>query len=96
QIEANYRAPQFNTQDIPSAIETDMVRPAQQATAASGSYPKAVACPSCRRMGPPGKFCEDCGTKLALPDLFCPQCSSEVTAGTRFCPECGTKLQQAN
>lgn len=96
QIEANYRAPQFNTQGVPSAVEADMVRPAQPPAVANNGYPKAVMCPSCRRMGPPGKFCEDCGTKLALPDLFCPQCSSEVTAGTRFCPECGAKLQQAN
>lgn len=94
QIEANYRAPQFNTQGVPSAVEPDMVRPAPQ-PAPSGGYPKTVMCPNCRKMGAPGKFCEDCGTKLALPDLFCPQCSSQVTAGTRFCPECGAKLQQA-
>jgi ribosomal protein L37AE/L43A len=99
QIEANYRAPQFNTQGVPSGVEADMLRPAQPPAAANafgGGYPQAIMCPTCRRMGPPGKFCEDCGTKLALPDLFCPQCSSEVTSGTRFCPECGAKLQQAN
>ncbi len=99
QIEANYRAPQFNVQGIPSGVEADMMRSAQQPAAANilgGGYPKGMMCPNCRRMGPPGKFCEDCGTKIALPDLFCPQCSSEVTPGTRFCPECGAKLQQAN
>lgn len=98
QIEANYRAPQFNTQGVPSAVEDDMIRPAKPQAAApvlKNEYPKMVMCSNCRRMGPPGKFCEDCGTKLPLPDLFCPNCSSEVTAGTRFCPECGTKLQQA-
>jgi hypothetical protein len=98
QIEGNYRAPQFNTEAVPSAVEADMVKnPLVQPMAAvgSGGYPKTVMCPTCRRMGLPGKFCEDCGTKLALPDLFCPQCSTKVEAQTRFCSECGTKLQQA-
>ncbi|MFL5624881.1 MAG: zinc ribbon domain-containing protein, partial [Ktedonobacteraceae bacterium] len=58
-------------------------------------YPHSVMCPTCRRMGPPGKFCQDCGTKLPLPDLFCPQCSIPVETTARFCPECGTKLQMA-
>jgi membrane protease subunit (stomatin/prohibitin family) len=100
QLEANYRAPQFNTDAVPSAVDAEMVRPPQgQPSAAAlspGGYPRQVACPICRRMGPPGKFCEDCGTKLPLPDLFCPQCASPVAAASRFCPECGTKLQQAN
>jgi len=59
------------------------------------SYPQTVMCPTCRRMGPPGKFCEDCGTKLPLPDLFCPKCAVPLENNPRFCPECGTKLQQA-
>jgi ribosomal protein L37AE/L43A len=58
-------------------------------------YPKEVMCPTCRRMGPPGKFCQDCGTKLPLPDLFCPNCAEKVEANARFCEECGAKLQQA-
>lgn len=98
QIEANYHAPQFATEAVPSAVEDNMVRPSSQSKVASlpsTDYPKQVACPTCRRMGPPGKFCEDCGTKIPLPDLFCPQCSSQVAPTTRFCPECGTKLQQA-
>jgi len=58
-------------------------------------YPKEVTCPKCRRMGPPGKFCQDCGTRLPLPDLFCPNCAEKVEIGARFCPECGTMLKQA-
>lgn len=99
QIEANYHAPQFNTEAVPSAVEEDMVRPPKNAPGQivvdPGGYPKTVACPKCRHMGVPGKFCENCGTKLALPDLYCPQCSTQVSPTTRFCPECGTKLQQA-
>lgn len=78
-------------------------RPGQQASIAAPSpaaiagfstpgYPKTVMCPTCRRMGPPGKFCQDCGTKLPLPDLFCPKCASPVGEGARFCAECGTKV----
>jgi hypothetical protein len=113
QIEENYRAPQFNTDGIPSAVTPDLVRPPKQqnlpaignapspsaavfGASATGGFPQAVMCPTCRKMGPPGKFCQDCGTKLPMPDLFCPQCSAEVENSARFCPECGTKLQMAN
>jgi Double zinc ribbon len=109
QIEQGYQAPQFNVGAIPSAVAPDLVRPPQtpQPPAASASnplagtrfdtpgYPKVVMCPTCRRMGSPGKFCEDCGTKLLLPDLFCPNCAEKVDPGARFCAECGAKLQQA-
>ncbi|MFL5660173.1 MAG: zinc ribbon domain-containing protein [Ktedonobacteraceae bacterium] len=116
QIEQNYRAPQFNTNAIPSAASADMLMPPQlpqgipqqapiqqpQAptpAAIAGfntpGYPQAVMCPTCRRMGPPGKYCQDCGTKLPLPDLFCPNCSTTLETTARFCPECGTKLQMA-
>ena len=99
QIEVGYRAPQFNTETVPSAVEADMVRPSQNAPQQQtppGGYPITMACPKCRHMGAPGKFCENCGTRLGLPDLFCPSCSTQVLPSTRFCPECGTKLQQAN
>ncbi|MDQ6662467.1 MAG: zinc ribbon domain-containing protein, partial [Chloroflexota bacterium] len=69
--------------------------PASIAGFSTPGYPQAVMCPTCRRMGPPGKFCQDCGTKLPMPDLFCPQCAAPVENSSRFCPECGTKLQMA-
>lgn len=100
QIESNYRAPQFNTEAVPSAVETDMVLPPKNAsrppTLSPDGYPTSQSCTKCGHMGVPGKFCENCGTKLPLPDLFCPQCASKVGPTTRFCPDCGTKLQQAN
>jgi len=58
-------------------------------------FPEMVMCTVCRKMGPPGKFCDNCGTKLPMPDLFCPNCAEPVQPTTRFCPECGTKLGQA-
>ncbi len=140
QIQENYRAPQFNTEGVPSAVEPDMLassaRPAQPTPPPLGYTPPAgqpgpgqpgqpmpgqpipgqapgqpaynaraaftqtpsgtlVMCPTCRRMGPAGKFCQDCGTKLPQPEARCPQCSSTVEPGARFCQECGAKLQMA-
>ncbi len=108
QIGQNYHAPQFNVGAIPSAATPDLVAPPVQpqlpahadqaltpaalAGFSTPGYPQAIACPTCRRMGPPGKFCQDCGSKLPLPDLFCPTCASPVEAGARFCAECGAKL----
>ena len=108
QIEQNYRVPQFNVNAIPSAVTPEMIAPSPQGqlpgppqqpltpAAIAGfntpGFPQAVMCPTCRRMGPPGKFCQDCGSKMPLPNLFCPQCSSPLESSARFCPECGTKL----
>jgi len=99
QVEASYQAPQFNTDAVPSAVEDQMLRPprnAPQPQVNPGGYPLTMACPKCRHTGTPGKFCENCGTRIVLPDLFCPQCAAQVTPTTRFCSECGAKLQQAN
>lgn len=109
QIEQHYRAPQFDVGAVPSAVTPDMVSPqippppqgAQAVSPLAGTrfdtpgYPAQVMCPTCRRMGAPGKFCQDCGTKLPLPDLFCPNCAEKIEVGARFCPECGVKLQSA-
>jgi hypothetical protein len=86
--------PQHLPASAPGA-QSQSLSPAAILGMGSSGYPQAVACPTCRRMGPPGKFCQDCGTKLPLPDLFCPNCSNPVEPSTRFCPECGTRLQQA-
>jgi membrane protease subunit (stomatin/prohibitin family) len=107
QIQQNYAAPQFNAPAVPSAVTPDMLKPQAQPPAPSQQqqltpaaiagfstpgYPQFVMCPTCRRMGPPGKFCQDCGTKLPLPNLFCPKCASPLENNPRFCPECGTKV----
>jgi len=52
-----------------------------------------------------GKFCANCGSKLAAGAKFCPECGTkqeaksgcpgcgaEVKPDAKFCPECGTKL----
>jgi ribosomal protein L37AE/L43A len=72
------------------------VQPADLVGMSTPGYPKTVACPNCSHMGMPGKFCQDCGTKLPLPDLFCPNCSLPVESSARFCAECGTKLHATN
>ena len=70
--------------------------PAAIAGFSTPGYPQTVICPTCRRAGPPGKFCQDCGSKLLMPDLFCPQCALPVENSARFCAECGAKLHGAN
>jgi hypothetical protein len=107
QIEQSYEAPQFNVGAIPSAATPDMLKqsapqqpllpqPAGLIGMSTPGYPQTVACPTCSHMGTPGKFCQDCGTKLPLPDLFCPNCSLPVESSARFCAECGTKLHATN
>jgi zinc-ribbon domain len=72
------------------------VQPAALIGMSTPGYPQQIACPTCTHMGIPGKFCQDCGTKLPFPDLFCPKCSSPVEGSARFCEECGTKLHTTN
>ncbi len=82
-------------QRLPQSAAAQAPTPAALAGFSTPGYPQSIACPTCRHMGAPGKFCQDCGTKLPLPDLFCPNCASPIENGTRFCAECGTKLQTA-
>jgi len=92
QIEQSYQAPQFNISNIPSTVTQDMVMPPQQqqqvlspnpispaaiAGFSTPGYPKEVMCPKCRRMGPPGKYCQDCGRQhKQIPLSFKLSCSS--------------------
>ena len=34
--------------------------------------------------------CVNCGTEYE--GKFCPECGAKVAAGAKFCPECGQKL----
>src|SRR5215471_20586823 len=46
-----------------------------------------MKCPRCQAETRAGaKFCEDCGTSLAMP---CRACGAELTPGKKFCGECG-------
>ena len=45
------------------------------------------ACQSDNRAGV--KFCEECGTEIAL---VCPRCDHRIPVGKKFCGECGQKL----
>src|SRR5262249_28222566 len=50
-----------------------------------------MRCPNCgceNRQG--AKFCNECGTPLAL---RCASCGSENPGGAKFCSECGTALE---
>jgi ribosomal protein L40E len=46
-----------------------------------------MRCPRCQQENPPqAKFCQECGTRLAL---TCAKCHTEPPAGAKFCLECG-------
>src|SRR2546425_1100772 len=52
-----------------------------------------MQCPRCHAENRDGlRFCEDCGTRLAV---TCASCGAEVTQGKRFCGECGAPLGAA-
>jgi len=52
-----------------------------------------VICPSCSAENKPGaKFCNECGTPLAL---RCPRCGAEHRQNQKFCDECGLALATA-
>jgi len=51
----------------------------------------AVArCPACGATSQGGKFCAECGERLA-PESTCAGCGAALTTPTRFCPECGAR-----
>jgi len=46
-----------------------------------------MQCPRCRAANRDGvRFCEDCGSRLAV---ICSACGAELTAGKKFCRACG-------
>jgi membrane protease subunit (stomatin/prohibitin family) len=65
-------------------------QPAAQATAPTAAG-GSVACPKCHASVPAGKFCQECGTPLALAPAkkFCTGCGAE-TGAAKFCANCGT------
>ena len=80
-------------QQLPPAQQPAAITPAAIAGFSTPGFPDTVNCPTCRRPGKPGKFCQDCGTKLPEPHLFCPNCSTPVETNSRFCQDCGTNLK---
>jgi class 3 adenylate cyclase/tetratricopeptide (TPR) repeat protein len=55
--------------------------------------PEPRSCPGCNEANrPEARFCDHCGTALAL---SCPACSSELRAQARFCDGCGAPVATA-
>lgn len=49
-----------------------------------------VKCGGCGTEQPGGKFCANCGSKLAPPQKFCSGCGVTLQSGAKFCSGCGT------
>jgi class 3 adenylate cyclase len=55
--------------------------------------PEPRRCPGCEEANrPEARFCDHCGTPLAL---SCPACSAELRAQARFCDGCGAPVAKA-
>ena len=55
--------------------------------------PELRRCPGCDEANrPDARFCDHCGTPLAL---SCPACSAELRPQARFCDGCGTPVAKA-
>lgn len=57
-----------------------------------------VVCPACGAHVPPGAFCNQCGSSLAVEkeaaaaeEAFCTSCGASVAPDAKFCGQCGTK-----
>ena len=55
------------------------------------SEPAVVVCPHCGAKAAGGKFCNQCGGRLAA-TIKCPKCKAENPANAKFCSECGEAL----
>lgn len=51
---------------------------------------KQTICPRCDKPAGEGKFCNNCGTNLAMNE--CERCGATSPAESRFCGECGNRL----
>lgn len=77
---------------IKSATEKAIQEGARLAEKIDIRAKRQLTCPKCGQAAGGGKFCANCGAKLAT-DLECPSCKATVAVGAKFCPECGHNLQ---
>lgn len=54
---------------------------------------KTTVCPACGHPAGNGKFCNNCGSSLALNE--CPRCGEPNAQGVKFCNSCGFNLAGA-
>ena len=73
------------------AMRRNIEEAAETATVWSGKLErKTVVCPVCGKPAGTGKFCNSCGTSLAL--AACPKCGEKNAQGVRFCNHCGASM----
>ncbi len=73
------------------AMRRNIEEAAEGATVWKGKLEsKTTVCPACGKPAGAGKFCNNCGTSLAL--AVCPKCKGENAQGVRFCNHCGAPM----
>ena len=95
----NETAPIFNemsrdirpgVQDIASAVQQGMSRPADAQEQTQGVPSGEGSCPACGASLPQdSRFCPKCGRPLAR---SCPHCGETLPPDAKFCPACGKPL----
>lgn len=77
------------------AMQRNIEEAAENATVWKGKLErKTIVCSNCGKPAGSGKFCNNCGSSLAL--LICPQCKAENAQGVRFCNNCGSSMTEAS
>lgn len=74
------------------AMRRNIEEAAESATVWKGKLEsRTTVCPNCGKPAGNGKFCNNCGSSMAL--AVCPQCKSENAQGVRFCNHCGSSMK---
>jgi hypothetical protein len=77
------------------AMKRNIDEAGQSATVWQGSIEsKITICPNCGKPAGTGKFCNNCGTDMALKQ--CPNCGAKNAISVRFCNKCGSNMAQAS
>ncbi len=88
-------APRVNV-EVASARSSKMVKDIQEKADQTRVFDgeiesKQTICPNCGKPSGEGKFCNNCGSNLAL--VECERCGTKVSTESRFCGECGNRLE---
>lgn len=78
-------------------VFNEAVEPIAVGVAGAGTPPAALEgkfCDNCgTKLAPDTEFCDECGTPAGKPLGVCPQCAFKFEKPGKFCPKCGTKRE---